>query len=78
MNLMQDQQTPQSAEGDAKVITLCGSTKFEAEFAKVNQRLTMDGCVVISPRNDQPPRPSGLRLDSRQFGPEGAAQRHAS
>ena len=24
------------------------STKFEAEFAKVNQRLTMKGCVVIS------------------------------
>ena len=37
-----------SAEGDAKVITLCGSTKFEAEFAEVNQRLTMEGCVVIS------------------------------
>ena len=48
MNLMEDQQTPQSAEGEAKVITLCGSTKFEAEFAEVNQRLTMEGCVVIS------------------------------
>ncbi len=24
------------------------STKFEAEFAEVNQRLTMDGCVVIN------------------------------
>jgi len=35
-------------EGDAKVITLCGSTRFEAEFAEVNQRLTMEGCVVIS------------------------------
>ncbi|GIM88702.1 hypothetical protein Ato02nite_004950 [Paractinoplanes toevensis] len=45
MNLMEDQQ---SAEGAAKVITLCGSTKFEAEFAEVNQRLTMEGCVVIS------------------------------
>ena len=42
---MEDQQTPQSA---AKVVTLCGSTRFEAEFAEVNQRLTMDGCVVIS------------------------------
>lgn len=40
------QQQPQSAE--AKVITLCGSTKFEAEFAEVNQRLTLEGCVVIS------------------------------
>src|SRR3954447_16930742 len=39
MNLMEDQ---------LKVITLCGSTKFEAEFAEVNQRLTMEGCVVIS------------------------------
>ena len=48
MNLVEDQQTPQSAEGEAKVVTLCGSTRFEAEFAEVNQRLTMDGCVVIS------------------------------
>ena len=48
MNPVEDQQTPQSADGEAKVITLCGSTKFEAEFAEVNQRLTMDGCVVIS------------------------------
>ena len=46
MNLVENLQTPRSAE--AKVITLCGSTKFEAEFAEVNQRLTMDGCVVIS------------------------------
>jgi hypothetical protein len=48
MNLMEDQQAPRSAESEAKVITLCGSTKFEAEFAEVNQRLTMEGCVVIS------------------------------
>jgi hypothetical protein len=48
MNPMEDKQAPQSAEGDAKVITLCGSTKFEAEFAEVNQRLTMEGCVVMS------------------------------
>jgi hypothetical protein len=48
MNLVEDQRAPQSAEGDAKVITLCGSTRFEAEFAEVNQRLTMEGCVVIS------------------------------
>lgn len=48
MNLVEDQQTPQLAGGDAKVITLCGSTKFEAEFAEVSQRLTMEGCVVIS------------------------------
>src|SRR4051794_30219865 len=48
MNLMDDQQSPQSAEGEAKVITLCGSASFEAEVAQVNQRLTMEGCVVIS------------------------------
>ena len=48
MNLMEDQQAPHSASGEAKVITLCGSTKFEAEFAEVNQRLTMEGCVVIN------------------------------
>lgn len=47
MNLMEDQQTPRSAD-DAKVVTLCGSTRFEAEFAEVNRRLTLDGCVVIS------------------------------
>ena len=45
---MEKQQPPQSVRGEAKVITLCGSTRFEAEFAEVNQRLTMDGCVVIS------------------------------
>jgi hypothetical protein len=38
----------QLAEGDAKVVTLCGSTRFEAAFAEANQRLTLDGCVVIS------------------------------
>jgi hypothetical protein len=48
MNLMEGQQAPQSIEGEAKVITFCGSTKFEAEFAEVNQRLTMQDCVVIS------------------------------
>jgi hypothetical protein len=48
MSLMDDQQAPQSAQREAKVVTLCGSTQFEAEFAEVNQRLTMEGCVVIS------------------------------
>lgn len=48
MHPVENQQTPPSADGEAKVITLCGSTRFEAEFAEVNQRLTMDGCVVIS------------------------------
>jgi hypothetical protein len=46
MNFMEDQQAPQSAEGEAKVITVCGSTKFEAEFAQVNQRLVFaDGSI---------------------------------
>ena len=40
------QQTPDVAE--AKVVTLCGSTTFETEFAQVSQRLTMEGCVVLS------------------------------
>ena len=48
MNRMEDQQAPQAARGEARVITLCGSTRFEAEFAQVNQRLTMEGFVVIS------------------------------
>jgi hypothetical protein len=48
MNRMEDQEAPQPAEGDAKVVTLCGSTRFQADFAEVNQRLTLDGCVVIS------------------------------
>jgi hypothetical protein len=48
MDLMEDQQPPQSAEGEAKVVTLCGSARFETEFAEVNQRLTMQGYVVIS------------------------------
>ena len=48
MNLMEDQQAPPSAEGEAKVITLCGSTRFEAEFAEVSGGSSMEGCVVIS------------------------------
>jgi len=31
-----------------KVITLCGSTKFQKEFEEANERLTMEGNVVIS------------------------------
>ena len=48
MDLVEDQQTLPTAAGEAKVVTLCGSTRFEAEFAAVNRRLTLDGCVVIS------------------------------
>jgi hypothetical protein len=53
MDLMHDPQT-QPTEGRTKVITLCGSTRFEAEFAQVNQRLTLEGCVVISPLSSLP------------------------
>ncbi|GAA2713050.1 hypothetical protein Apa02nite_091600 [Actinoplanes palleronii] len=37
VNLMEDQQAPR-----AKFVTLCGSTRFEADFAEVNQRLGRD------------------------------------
>lgn len=30
------------------VITLCGSTKFQKEFEDVNEKLTMEGNIVIS------------------------------
>lgn len=45
---MEHQQARQSAPREATVITLCGSTTFEAEFAEANRRLTLEGCVVIS------------------------------
>jgi hypothetical protein len=48
MDPMDDHQVTRPAEGNAKVVTLCGSTRFAAEFAEVNQRLTLEGCVVIS------------------------------
>jgi predicted phosphodiesterase len=32
----------------AKIITLCGSTKFKEDINKANARLTMQGNVVIS------------------------------
>ncbi|WCK57557.1 hypothetical protein PP175_26185 (plasmid) [Aneurinibacillus sp. Ricciae_BoGa-3] len=31
-----------------KVITLCGSTKFQKEYEQLNERLTLAGNVVIS------------------------------
>lgn len=48
MDLVEDQHVPQAARGDAKIITLCGSTRFEAEFAELNRDLTIQGCVVLS------------------------------
>ena len=74
MNLVEDQRTPQSAEGEAKVVTLCGSTTFEVEFAEVNQRLTMDGCVVISLGMFRLPDLPGYDWTADSLGPEGAAR----
>ena len=34
--------------GKYKVITLCGSTRFKAEFMGVQKRLTLEGNIVIS------------------------------
>lgn len=48
MSVMENQQLPPSPAAGPKVVTLCGSSRFETEFAEVNQRLTMEGCVVIS------------------------------
>ena len=30
------------------VVTLCGSTRFKNEFIKVQKKLTLEGCIVIS------------------------------
>ena len=35
-------------QGDYKVITLCGSTRFKEEFLSVQKQLTLDGNIVIS------------------------------
>ena len=35
-------------EGNYKVITLCGSTRFKDEFMEVQKRLTLEGNIVIS------------------------------
>lgn len=34
--------------GKYKVITLCGSTKFKAQYLEVQKRLTLEGNIVIS------------------------------
>ena len=44
-----DQRAPTTSHVEAKVVTLCGSTRFEAEFAEVHQRLTLAGHVVLGP-----------------------------
>ena len=32
-----------------KIITLCGSTKFKDEFMRVQEKLTLDGNIVLTP-----------------------------
>ena len=32
-----------------RVITLCGSTKFEDDFRRVNEMLTLNGDIVLAP-----------------------------
>lgn len=34
--------------GNYKIITFCGSTRFENEFIKAQKRLTLEGSIVIS------------------------------
>ncbi len=34
--------------GKYEVVTLCGSTKFEDDFIKAQEFLTLTGCIVIS------------------------------
>lgn len=31
-----------------KIVTLCGSTRFEKEYIQANRMLTLGGCIVIS------------------------------
>ncbi|WP_281086240.1 hypothetical protein [Eubacterium ruminantium] len=35
-------------QGQYKVITLCGSTRFKDEFLELQKRLTLEGNIVIS------------------------------
>ena len=35
-------------QGDFKVITLCGSTKFKTDFMEQQKKLTLEGNIVIS------------------------------
>ena len=32
-----------------KIVTLCGSIKFKDEFAKIQEKLTLDGNIVLTP-----------------------------
>lgn len=43
-----DELHEKSAFGLPEIVCLCGSTKFKEEYRAENQRLTMDGKIVIS------------------------------
>ena len=54
----------------ATVVTLCGSARFEREFVEMSERLTLEGCVVLSlgtfrlpdlPGYDWESDPSGIK-----------------
>lgn len=31
------------------IVTLCGSTRFRTEFELSNEKLTLEGCIVLAP-----------------------------
>lgn len=35
-------------QGNYKIVTLCGSTRFKNEFMEIQKRLTLEGNIVIS------------------------------
>lgn len=35
-------------QGKYEIVTLCGSTKFKDDFIKMQESLTLSGCIVIS------------------------------
>lgn len=44
----EQERSPEKDVPRARVITLCGSTRFKSDFESWNSRLTLDGNVVIS------------------------------
>ena len=36
-------------DGQVRIVTLCGSTRFKAEFEAVNRRETLAGRIVLAP-----------------------------
>lgn len=41
--------TDNLGEPSTPVVTICGSTRFRAEIAEANRRLTMGGYIVLAP-----------------------------